>query len=123
MVTTGFARDVDVLSHLNITPSTKNDRAAIPPSTQSIRRQPIHPEIGGRAVFGNQRSVTEVFKLRVAFVSVVGYSCRSDAGVGGSRVEKELFDLMAADVTQYSAILRLFEKPSRPCFGAQAMRP
>ena len=117
MVAFGLATDVDIFSHFDITFGAKNDRPAVSPGAQTSRSQPIHPKIRSRTIVRDQRSVTEILKFRVLFIRIIGYARRSDAGIGGSGEEKELFDLMAADIAQDAAVLRSFEKPGRPALA------
>src|SRR5258708_14834020 len=114
LVTAVFPGHVDIFPQFDIAIGTKNHGTAVAPGTEPVGSQPIDAKIGSGPVISHYRRITEVLQFRVFLAGVISHPRRGNGSVGCTGIDKELFNLMAADVTQYSAVLRLFEKPGRP---------
>ena len=98
MVAFGLAANVDILSHFDVAFRAQNDCPAISPGAQTSRSQPIHPKVRSGAVVRNKGRVPKIFQFQVLLVRVIGHPRRSDAGIGSPGKEKELVNLVAADI-------------------------
>ena len=74
MVTFGFTANVDIFTHLDVAFRAQDDRPTISPGTQTVRCESIHPEVGGRTIVSDQRSVPKIFEFRVLLICVISHT-------------------------------------------------
>ena len=106
--------DVDVFAQLDVALGAEDEQASVAPRSKASRREPIHAEVAGRAIVGDEVAFPEILQLRILWVRDIPRGGVDDLGVFGTREKKELFDLVAADVAQDAAVFFLLEKPIRP---------
>ena len=93
-----LATDVEILSQLDVSISSKDETAAVAPSSESVGSEPINTKVVRRAVVSNQRGVAEIVQLRVVLVVVVGDLCTGYGCLFGPGKVQELLDLMRSDI-------------------------
>ena len=67
---------INIFAQLNITVSAQDEGASISPIAQTVRCEPVYPEVAGSAVGGGSCTFAEIFELRVAGMGVVGFALR-----------------------------------------------
>lgn len=72
---------INIFAQLNITVSAQDEGASISPIAQTVRCEPVYPEVAGGAVGGGSRTFAEIFELRVAGMGVVGFAGKGDISI------------------------------------------
>lgn len=72
---------INIFAQLNITVSAQDEGASISPIAQTVRCEPVYPEVAGGAVGGGSCTFAEIFELRVAGMGVVGFVGKGDISI------------------------------------------
>ena len=114
---------IDVFSQLNGSVCSENEGASVSPCGQTVRSEPVDAEIVSRAVVADQNGLAEVLKLRIFGMVPVGSKAVFHLCIVYPGIIQVLFDLMASDVAQNTAVFLPFKEPARTGGGAQTVRP
>jgi hypothetical protein len=89
---------------LNIPLCAQNDQSAIAPCVETIRGEPIDPNVAGAAVT-SQSQVAKIFQFGELGMVVVGHLRGHDFGSGRAGEVEKLIDLMGGNIGQDAAVL------------------
>src|SRR5271168_4211324 len=71
VIAAGLSSDIDILTQLNVSACSKNEEPPITPGAETIRSEPIHPDISSTTV-AMHHHVAKVLKLRVIWMVHIG---------------------------------------------------
>ena len=115
------ASDVEIFAQLDGAVRPQDDGASVSPSPEAVGSEPVDTEVEVGPVVRDQRCITEVFKLRMFRIMVIGHRAAEHLGGLRAGIVQELFNLMAADVHQNAAVLFLVPEPLRATRRPQPM--
>ena len=114
--------DVGVFAQFDVTLRAEDHEATVTPSAESGRGEPIHAEVAGRTVVGEEVAFAEVFEFRVLGICDISGGSVDDLSTLGTGEKKELLALVASDITENAAVFFLLEEPGGSSRGTEAMR-
>src|ERR1700690_602237 len=117
------ARDVHVLAKLDVPLRPEDDRAAVAPGGEAVRREPVHAHVVRGPVGPEERRLAEGLELALVGVREVAHGRARDRRGGRAGVEEELPELVAAYVAQDAAVLPPPKEPRGTGRLAQPVRP
>src|SRR5215469_7298511 len=108
---------IGVLANLDISVSAQDEEAAVAPRPQPIGREPIQTNVA-KTTISAQNHVAEILKTRIIRVPDIGDLRLHNLCLCRSSVEKELIDLVRANVAEDSAVLVRVPEPVGPARAA-----